>query len=391
MIARIRRQLLSTASELGSYSLNRPRFAPPSPTRHTKGTAVTDEPALEKIFRNGIGAQYWFCAPSGPSLVACAGYADRRAHVAVTPSTTFHCFSTTKPITALAVLQLVDKGRLLLDAPVAAYLPELPYRNGATVRQVLSHQAGLPNPSPLSWVHAISDRSSFDPRAFFERVVREHPGCSPPGLRARYSNVGYLLLGRLIEIVSGRTYEQYVRDEVLNVIARDATSPEGFLGFEVPSRGHAVGYTRRCSLLGLLTPFFPDPAHLRSREGAWIRYRPFDLNGPAYGGLKGNVLGWAPLLTAIASRDARLLSREGFEAFFAAQFLTSGRPTGHALSWFTGRRGPHSYLGHAGGGPGYGAEIRIYPTLRTASALLTNTTIVSDPRHLDKLDGSWLP
>src|SRR4051812_26693073 len=95
-----------------------------------------------------------------------------------------------------------------------------------------------------------------------------------------------------------------------------------------------------------------------------------------YGGLKGNVLGWAPLLSAIARRDPRLLPPEGYESFFAPQSLASGRPTGHALSWFVGTQGRHPYLCHAGGGPGYGSEIRIYPSLRAASALLTNTTIV---------------
>ena len=75
---------------------------------------------------------------------------------------------------------------------------------------------------------------------------------------------------------------------------------------------------------------------------------------------------------------------------FAPQALTSGRPTGHALSWFTGRRAGHEYLCHAGGGPGYGAEIRVYPALGAASALLTNTTMISDARLLDRLDAQWL-
>jgi CubicO group peptidase (beta-lactamase class C family) len=104
----------------------------------------------------------------------------------VTPRTTFHCFSTTKPVTALAVLQLVMEGRVFLDEPLATYLPELPYRNGATVRQVLSHQAGFPNPLPLSWVHADADHASFDASGFLERVLREISHVRPSRTAGRY-------------------------------------------------------------------------------------------------------------------------------------------------------------------------------------------------------------
>lgn len=105
----------------------------------------------------------------------------------------------------------------------------------------------------------------------------------------------------------------------------------------------------------------------------------------------GNVLGWSPLLTALATRDSRLLPADAYELFYTTQSLLSGRPTSRALAWFHGRLGHHDYLCHAGGGPGYGAEIRIYPSLAAASALLTNTTIVRDARLLGELDARWLP
>jgi hypothetical protein len=106
---------------------------------------------------------------------------------------------------------------------------------------------------------------------------------------------------------------------------------------------------------------------------------------------KGSVRGWAPLLAAVVARDPRLLPPAHYDAFFVAQALASGRASGHALSWWIGTIAGHDYLCHAGGGPGYGAEIRIYPGLRAASALLTNTTMVRDLRLLDRLDSSWLP
>lgn len=344
---------------------------------------------IDAGFTRQEGAQYWYWTPASGLSIACAGLAHREPPMEVTPRTTFHCFSTTKPVTALAVLQLVAEGRIDLDTPVTAYLPDIPYRNGATVRQILSHQAGLPNPLPLAWVHADDD-AGFDELLFLDSVFRSHSRCAMPGRRSRYSNIGFLLLGRLIEVVAGRPYAELVRERILDRVGCADARTGAYLGFDIPQDGHATGYTRRWSGPGLFIGLLPDPERLRSSRGGWIQYRPFHLNGAAYGGLKGNILGWGPLLTALAARDRRLLPGELYDAFFAPQVLTSGVSTGHALSWFLGRIAGYEYLCHAGGGPGYGAEIRIYPTLPAASALLTNTTMVSDLRLLDRLDTRWL-
>lgn len=342
-------------------------------------------------FAHQEGTQYWYRTGNGETAVVCSGLAHRHPQAAVTPRTTFHCFSTTKPVTALAVLQLAAAGRIELDEPLTTYLPDIPYRNGATVRQVLSHQGGLPNPLPLSWVHADDDHTSFDATAFRERVLRRYRTCGPAGRRVRYSNIGFLLLGRLVEVVSGCAYHELVRERILEVVGCNDAHSGAYLDFEIPNVGHATGYTRRWSRLGLLVSLLPDRAGLRANEDGWIRYRPFHLDGASYGGLKGNVLGWAALLTALTTRDPRLLSVEDYDLFFAPQTLASGEPTGHALSWVTGRCRDHAYLCHAGGGPGYGAEVRLYPALAAASAFLTNTTIVDDARLLDRLDEKWLP
>lgn len=346
--------------------------------------------ALSEVFPHDVGAQYWFRRDDGETATVCVGLASRRPATRVVPRTTFHAFSTTKPITALAVLQLVDEGKLELDAPIADLLPELPYRNGATVRQVLSHQAGLANPLPLDWVHRAESHADFDHDAFLAKVLRDHPKCGRAGQRARYSNIGFLLLGRLIATQSGTRYVDYVRTKILDVV-RDRDDADAWLDFSAPDGDrHAIGYTRIMSPIGMMVSLMPDRQKLRTREGGWLRYAPFYLDGAAYGGLVGNARGWAPLLCAIAGRDERLLSDAGYRDYFAPQSLASGEPSGHAMSWFTGRLGAHDFRCHAGGGPGYGAEIRVYPEIGAASAVLSNTTIVTDTRMLDRIDACWL-
>jgi D-alanyl-D-alanine carboxypeptidase len=349
------------------------------------------EPKLRALFARDVGAQHWFGTASGEGSLTLTGLATRTPPMPVTERTTFHCFSTTKPVTAVAVLQLVADGRVDLDVPLTTYLPDVPYRNRATVRQVLSHQAGLPNPLPLSWVHAEAEHAAFDSAAFLDRVLRDHPACRPAGRTARYSNIGFLLLGRLVEVVSERPYVDCVRERILDVVGSPRSDADAYLGFDLPQDRHAAGYLRRWSGANLFVSMLPDPARLRVPEGGWVRYRPFHLNGAPYGGLKGNVLGWAPLLEALARRDPRLLPAAMYDELFAPQSLASGKPTGHALAWFVGRVGRHDYVRHAGGGPGYGAEIRVYPALGAASALLANTTVLGDERLLDRIDVSWLP
>jgi N-acyl-D-amino-acid deacylase len=159
------------------------------------------------------------------------GLADIDRAEPVRPRSLFRIASVSKPITAAAVLQLVERGRLGLDDRVVDRLdlrrdgkaiePGDPRLNQVTIRHLLQHRGG--------W-----DRDkSFDPMFRSLRIAREFnepPPAGPalilasmwkrpldfdPGARSAYSNFGYCVLGRLIEKVSGRSYEEYVRDEVL--------------------------------------------------------------------------------------------------------------------------------------------------------------------------------
>jgi D-alanyl-D-alanine carboxypeptidase len=377
---------------------------------------------LAAMFPQSEGVQYGFWTPDGEGGEVRAGLAERATARPVTQRTAFHSFSMTKPVTALAVLQLVARGRAALDDPISDYLPDIPYTNGATLREVLTHQAGLPNPMPLSWVHADSAHAGFDAAAFYADTLRAHPRCGKSGEQVRYSNIGFLLLGQAVESLSGLPYPRYVEANILapalaSVEAHPTATPSdltppmteatpgartdssdssdssdsAYLGFDISQDDHATGYTRRLSMMGLMLTALPDKQRLRHAERGWIRYSPFHLNGAAYGGLMGNAQGWLRLLRALATRSESLLPREHYEAFFTPQPLSvTGRSSGHALAWFVGYLGARPYVCHAGGGPGYYAEARIYPSLGAASVLLTNTTRVRDQRYLDQLDRHWL-
>lgn len=145
------------------------------------------------------------------------GYAELASRRPVLADTTFQIGSIGKSMTALAVLQLAQAGRLDLNAPVSAHLPwfALPSRFGpVTLRHLLSHTAGLP---------AGTD---FTPAARYEGfALRETEAAWEPGSRFHYSNTGYKLLGWLLEDITGQDYGSVIRRRVLEPLGMTATEP----------------------------------------------------------------------------------------------------------------------------------------------------------------------
>lgn len=159
------------------------------------------------------------------------GYANMEAKRPVEPDSLFRIASVSKPITAVAVLRLVDQGKLKLDDRVFELLPHQPHLpcggkadprlREITVRQCLQHTAGWDRDvsiDPMFHPIEIATILGTAPPAGPDQIIRFMMGWTldfDPGTRHAYSNFGYCLLGRVIEQVSGRGYEQFVREDVL--------------------------------------------------------------------------------------------------------------------------------------------------------------------------------
>jgi len=343
----------------------------------------------EQVTRGRIPGFQYLHFNADAILFRCEGGMARvAAQVPVDRQTTFNAFSVTKTVTAVAALQLVESGELELDQRAAKYLPRFPYPGEITVRHLLTHTAGIPNPMPLRWTHDEGEHPHFDRDAFFAREFAAHPRLqSAPNTRMCYSNLGYHLLGQIIETVAGMPYEQQVTERILAPIG---VTP-GELGFARDPARHAAGYHNRRSLTYPLLGFLLDRRRsMAGREGQWQAFRPYVMNGPAYGGLIGTAEGFARYLQALLDPWHPLLNAASTALLFAEHALSDGTPAGMALSWFTGRLGGHDYRDHAGGGGGYYAELRVYPELQRGSVLLSNRTGLKNERLLDQVDGALL-
>jgi CubicO group peptidase (beta-lactamase class C family) len=162
------------------------------------------------------------------------GLADRENEIRATSNTMYRLGSISKPITATAVMRLVEAGLVDLDTPVEEYLGGLTlhYYAGTpeevTVRRVLQHRAGLPPHNQLFFLDEEPER-----RPFHETVRRYGNVMFQPGWSYNYSNLGYQLLARVVEQVSGVDFPRYVRDSVFSPLAM--TAAQVYVGDEILS------------------------------------------------------------------------------------------------------------------------------------------------------------
>lgn len=300
-----------------------------------------------------------------PVFEAAYGYANRPKKIRNTVDTKFHFGSMGKMFTAVAVLQLIQDGKIRLDDPVSKFLPDYPNKGVAavTIYQLLTHTGGT---GDIFGPEFDANRSRLKTLADYVTLYGHRDLLFEPGRRWDYSNYGFILLGRIIEVVSGETYYDYVRHYIFEPAGMRSTGnqPEDQ---NVPNL--AVGYTRAGlhgpgpgpgpggpmrgpgPAPGALGPVPSGPLH--STEGM-LPYR-----GTSAGGGYSTV---GDLLKfAVALRSRTLLN------VHYTQLLTSGkvvtpRPGIKYAFGFEDETTPDGVrlYGHGGGSPGMNARLSIF-------------------------------
>jgi CubicO group peptidase (beta-lactamase class C family) len=151
----------------------------------------------------------------GSEVILSKGYgsANLEWNVPNTPSTKFRLGSITKQFTAASILLLEERGKLTLDDPIRKYVPDAPKEwDKITIFNLLTHTSGIPNFTSLPDYKTL--KLDEMPVAKTIVTVRDKPLDFPPGEKMSYSNSGYLVLGDVIEIVTGASYEKFVTDNI---------------------------------------------------------------------------------------------------------------------------------------------------------------------------------
>lgn len=182
----------------------------------------------------------------GEEIVFVRGYGEARDGEPINGQTQFRIASLSKSFTALAVLQLVEAGKMELDAPVTRYLPEFVLSSSSvseriTVRQLLNHTSGL---ADTGFVSGLGGQQ----QTLVDRVasLRDARFVDPPGTAFHYFDPNYQVLARLVEVVSGQPFDAYLRQHVFRPLdMRDSVSaPTSMLPPQSNqlAQGHVIGY-----------------------------------------------------------------------------------------------------------------------------------------------------
>jgi CubicO group peptidase (beta-lactamase class C family) len=141
------------------------------------------------------------------------GQADLEWEIANTPTTRFRLGSITKQFTAASILLLEERGKLRIEDPIKQHLPDVPAAwDAITIYNLLTHTSGIPNFTALPEYQKLKPFASAVEKTL--EVLRDKPLDFAPGERMSYSNSGYLVLGRLIEKITGASYAAFVRENI---------------------------------------------------------------------------------------------------------------------------------------------------------------------------------
>ncbi|MEO8217709.1 MAG: serine hydrolase domain-containing protein [Acidobacteriota bacterium] len=147
------------------------------------------------------------------------GKANFEWNIPNTPDTKFRLGSITKQFTSMVIMQLVQEGKIELDAPMSRYLPQYRKDTGdrITIRNLLTHTSGIPNYTALPGFMTDVSRDPYTTVDFIQKYASGDLEFEP-GTKFNYSNSGYFLLGAIIEELTGKTYEQNVQERIFGLL-----------------------------------------------------------------------------------------------------------------------------------------------------------------------------
>ncbi|MRI42169.1 class A beta-lactamase-related serine hydrolase [Stenotrophomonas sp. MH181796] len=276
------------------------------------------------------------------------GQRDLARGLAVRADTPFEIGSITKQFTAAAVVQLQEAGRLTLDDPLARYLPDAPHAHEVTLRQLLSHTSGLHDyfDGPEREVDALVTQ----PIAFDRLIARisDRPLDFAPGSRWSYSNTGYILLGRVIEVVSGERYVDYVRRHLLEPLGMRHTFTLADTG---RLQGMAVGYRHEAGVLRRSPYFHPDWS---GAAGALVS-------------TLDDLARWDHGLS-----EGRVVSQAGYREMITPVHTGEGGSADYGLGLFVNAVYGQARIGHTGGSQGFTTADEYFPDFGLRIIAFTN-------------------
>jgi CubicO group peptidase (beta-lactamase class C family) len=328
-----------------------PVVAPAASSTPTRAALVARLDSLARDFLTeapSSGATVAVVRGSDTLLLEGVGQRNREQVLPATPSTVYRVGSITKQFTAAAIMQLVEQGKLSLADHVTKYLPQYPQWAGITIAQLLNHTSGIHSyTADASWRKSwASDLSPAEVVAFVEKDTLDFA----PGTRWRYNNTGYMLLGMVLEKVTGEPYASYVSK---TLFAPAGMSSAGYCPSRATSDADAAGYDQRNGSF--------SPTQYLSMTHPW-----------AAGALCMSVpdfLRWQAAFTS-----GRVVSPATYAQMSTSDTLNSGVKTGYGFALWGGQLGTHRLIHHGGDVNGFSAQQLWLPDDSLRVVVFSNTS-----------------
>lgn len=323
----------------------------------------------EMIKRNIPGLQVAVIFNGKVELVKSFGLANIENRVKVNDSTIFSINSATKAFTGVAMMQLMERGKIEVKSPISAYLDSLPdnWKN-LKVYQLLTHTSGLPD-------FIDHNRGGFVGGLNYQdalKAIREYPMEFVPGTQTSYNQTNYVLLGQIIEKLSGKSFEQFVQQEQFNPAGMHKT---GFGDSRDVFMDKAPTYrlsrrTERNFVQGkTLERTWEEFSELRATAG---------INSTA-----SELANWI-----LALQNGTLLKAESLKTMWEAAKFDNGRYSGWALGWVARRNTAPRAVAGIGGSRSW---FYIYPDHKLAVIILTNLSTNQPEDLAPEVAGFYYP
>jgi CubicO group peptidase (beta-lactamase class C family) len=296
------------------------------------------------------------------------GFADREAGRRPDEHTLYRVASISKTFTASAILQLRDAGRLRLDDPLVAHLPEAaaitnPFGpvEDVTLRRLLMHTSGMQGEHP-------TDDPESEPFGSIADAVRDLPKVRvviPPDTQTKYCNIAFQLLGAVVERVSGEVFTNYIEQHLLTPLGLTRTA------YEPPQADRAVGYFGRLQSDHLALANVYPSALFEADGGLWS--------------CVSDLARWSAFW--LGSGDKEVLARTTREEMLRPWIVANEDWTeAQGLCLYWARRGEERYVGHAGGLHGFITRFAVSPRDGVGAIALLNGMGDASELAFDLLD-----
>jgi CubicO group peptidase (beta-lactamase class C family)/D-alanyl-D-alanine dipeptidase len=277
------------------------------------------------------------------------GSADPKAKTPATAETVYRVGSVSKLFTDIAVMQLVEQGKLDLDAPITAYLPEFQPRNSfgkpITLRQLMSHRAGLVRESPVGSYFDPTEPSLTDTIASLNRTALVYE----PGTRTKYSNAGIATVGYALERTQGEPFAKYLKRAVLDP-----------LGLKDSNFEPTAALNARLA-----------KAYMWTIDGRVFDAPTFQLGIHPAGSMYTTVNDLGKFMSALFAGGGAALKPETVQQMWTPQFAKPGEKTGYGIGFRLGELDGHRQVGHGGAIYGFATSLSALPDDKLGVVVVT--------------------